>query len=130
MRGVTISAAEWEVMRVLWKAGRAMTSREIIDALEGDSDWQPKTIRTLVNRLTEKGAELLPVVVGLRQWGERWGIGIPSTPVLVDKRDEQPIRPIRITAHDKRELGLADLCWKQAADIRPLEEPVRAAIAA
>ena len=86
--------------------------------------------RKIEYRLTEKGAELLPVVVGLRQWGERWGIGIPSTPVLVDKRDEQPIRPIRITAHDKRELGLADLCWKLAADIRPLEEPVRAAIAA
>lgn len=55
MRGTTISAAEWEVMRVLWKAGRAMTSREIIEALHGHSDWQPKTIRTLVNRLTDKG---------------------------------------------------------------------------
>jgi len=55
MRGVTISAAEWEVMRVLWKAGRGMTSREIIVSLEGQSEWQPKTIRTLVNRLTEKG---------------------------------------------------------------------------
>lgn len=42
-------------MRVLWKAGRAMTSREIIEALEGQSEWQPKTIRTLVNRLTDKG---------------------------------------------------------------------------
>lgn len=86
--------------------------------------------RKIEYRLTEKGAELLPVVVGLRQWGERWGSGIPSSPVLVDKRDEQPIRPIRIMAHDKRELNLSDLCWKQAADIRPLEEPVRPAIAA
>ena len=55
MRGTTISAAEWAVMRVLWKAGRAMTSRAIIEALAGESEWQPKTIRTLVNRLTDKG---------------------------------------------------------------------------
>jgi BlaI family transcriptional regulator, penicillinase repressor len=50
-----ISTAEWEVMRVLWNAGDPMTSREIIEALEGNSAWQPKTIRTLVNRLTDKG---------------------------------------------------------------------------
>lgn len=50
-----ISAAEWEVMRVLWSAGEAMTSRDIIEALEDNSDWQPKTIRTLINRLTDKG---------------------------------------------------------------------------
>jgi len=55
MRGTPISAAEWEVMRVLWKAGRPMTSRAIIEALADSSDWQPKTIRTLINRLTDKG---------------------------------------------------------------------------
>lgn len=90
----------------------------------------PGDRRKIEYRLTEKGAELLPVVVGLRQWGERWGSGIPSTPVLVDKRSEQPIRPIRILAHDGRELSVSDLCWKHAADIRPLEAAVRPAIAA
>lgn len=55
MATTRISAAEWEVMRVLWKAGQPMTSRAIIVALEDNSEWQPKTIRTLVNRLTDKG---------------------------------------------------------------------------
>lgn len=55
MQGTKISGAEWEVMRVLWTAGRAMTSRAIIEALAGRAEWQPKTIRTLVNRLTDKG---------------------------------------------------------------------------
>ncbi len=86
--------------------------------------------RKIEYRLTEKGVELLPAVVALRQWGERWGSGIPSTPVLVDACDEQPIRPIRILAHDGRELDHNDLCWKDAADIRPLEGPARTAIAA
>ena len=31
---------------------------------------------------------------GIDQWGERYGLGVPSNPVLVDKRDCQPIAPI------------------------------------
>lgn len=90
----------------------------------------PDDRRKIEYRLTEKGAALLPSVVALRQWGERWACGVPSTPVLVDKRDEQPIRPISILAHDGREVGLNGLCWKHAADIRPLESPIRAVAAA
>ena len=52
-----ISEAEWRVMKLLWeKAPR--TSNEIIDILEHDDsvDWNPKTIKTLLNRLVNKGA--------------------------------------------------------------------------
>ena len=37
-------------------------------------------------------------MTALRQWGEKWGAGVPSTPVLVDSHDEQPIGPVTITA--------------------------------
>lgn len=80
--------------------------------------------RKVEYRLTEKGAELLPAMLALRQWGERWESGVPSTPVLVDERDHQPIRRITIQSHDGRELGLHDLCWAHAEDVKPLE-PVR-----
>lgn len=80
--------------------------------------------RKVEYRLTEKGAALLPAMLALRQWGEQWEQCGPSTPVLVDKRDEQPIRQIAILSHDGHELGLHDLCWKHAVDIHPLE-PVR-----
>jgi hypothetical protein len=33
-------------------------------------------------------------------------------------------------AHDGRIVGLPDLCWVHAEDVKPLEPPVRAAIAA
>lgn len=49
-----ISDAEWRVMRVVWKRGRA-TTNEVIEALEHTSDWKPKTIMTMLNRLTKKG---------------------------------------------------------------------------
>ncbi len=50
-----ITDAEWEVMKVLW-AGAPRTANEIVQMLEGARDWNPKTVRTLIKRLTEKGA--------------------------------------------------------------------------
>lgn len=70
--------------------------------------------------LTEKGSDLLPAMVSLRQWGEKWGSGIPSTPVLVDERDLQPIRPVVLQAHDGRALRKGDLCWMHVHEVRPL----------
>lgn len=70
--------------------------------------------------LTQKGMDLLPAMIALRQWGEKWGAGVPSSPVLVDKIDEQPIRPVTLQAHDGRALGYHELCWKHRAEVQPL----------
>jgi DNA-binding HxlR family transcriptional regulator len=74
-------------------------------------------------QLTEKGLELLPVMIALRQWGEKWGAGGVSTPVLVDVRDEQPIGPVTITAHDGRPIGYRELVWKHRAELQPVGQP-------
>ncbi|HFE48849.1 MAG TPA: transcriptional regulator [Chromatiaceae bacterium] len=60
-------------------------------------------------RLTGKGRELLPLLVALTQWGDRWinPDGAPLT--MVDRRDGLPIRPLQIQAADGRPLGLHDL---------------------
>jgi BlaI family penicillinase repressor len=50
-----ISEAEWVVMQVLWSQG-ALTANEIIQKLEGKVRWNPRTIRTLINRLLTKRA--------------------------------------------------------------------------
>jgi DNA-binding HxlR family transcriptional regulator len=83
----------------------------------------PDDRRKIEYRLTEKGAELLPAMIALRQWGEKWETGCLSTPVLVDERDQQPISKVSIQAHDGRILGLADLNWKHVEDIKPLGAP-------
>jgi len=72
--------------------------------------------------LTDKGMELLPTMIALRQWGEKWGSGVPSNPVLCDERDHQPIARIAIHAHDGRELGPKDLCWMDQKDIASSSE--------
>lgn len=50
-----ISEAEWEVMRVLW-ARAPRTANEVCDALADSTTWSPRTIKTLLNRLVNKGA--------------------------------------------------------------------------
>jgi DNA-binding HxlR family transcriptional regulator len=72
----------------------------------------PADKRRIAYRLTEKGLGLVPVMIALRQWGERWGNGPPSGgPVLSDSRDRRPIRPVTIQAWDGRPLAQTDLCW-------------------
>nr|WP_079413083.1 BlaI/MecI/CopY family transcriptional regulator [Paenibacillus ferrarius] len=50
-----ISDAEWEVMKVLW-AKSPCTANEVIEVLETRTEWKPKTVRTLLNRLAQKEA--------------------------------------------------------------------------
>ncbi|WPC09304.1 BlaI/MecI/CopY family transcriptional regulator [Globicatella sp. PHS-GS-PNBC-21-1553] len=54
MENATITSAEWEVMRVVW-AKSTLTSREIIDTLTNILDWKEGTIKSLLNRLVQKG---------------------------------------------------------------------------
>ncbi len=50
-----ISAAEWEVMKVVWKRA-SCSAQQVVDDLAASSDWSPTTVKTLLNRLLRKGA--------------------------------------------------------------------------
>ena len=51
-----ITETEWEIMRAVW-AGHPVTVGEIVERLAmRDPSWHPKTARTLIARLVEKGA--------------------------------------------------------------------------
>lgn len=48
-----ISESEWEVMNVLWK-NAPQTANDVISSLQEQTDWKPKTVRTLLDRLAHK----------------------------------------------------------------------------
>lgn len=50
-----IADSEWRVMQVLWESG-PQTANDIVNALSGEVDWKPRTIKTLISRLVKKGA--------------------------------------------------------------------------
>ncbi|MFC2158136.1 BlaI/MecI/CopY family transcriptional regulator [Acidobacteriota bacterium] len=50
-----IADSEWRVMQVLWKFG-SQTANDVVEALSGETDWSPRTVKTLISRLVKKGA--------------------------------------------------------------------------
>jgi DNA-binding HxlR family transcriptional regulator len=61
-------------------------------------------------QLTEKGEALLPVLVAMRQWGERYlfAAGEPH-PELVDRHSGKALETMRVRDVDGQERGVADL---------------------
>ena len=76
MRGrrktVKISEAEWSIMQVLWdgceQSGRGMTLGEIVAQLADTRGWSNTTIRTLIIRLSEKGAVSIDKTTGVYKY--------------------------------------------------------------
>ncbi len=77
----------------------------------------PDDRRKIEYRLTEKGLDLLPAMVALRQWGQKYGTEVVENPVLVDERDRLPIGPTSMLSHDGRLLGPADLALVERANL-------------
>jgi predicted transcriptional regulator len=50
-----ISEAESVVMQIFWARG-ALPTEEVVAALESHQKWQESTVKTLLNRLLNKGA--------------------------------------------------------------------------
>jgi BlaI family penicillinase repressor len=50
-----IADSEWRIMKMIWKKS-PQTSGGIIDQLRDTTRWNPKTVKTLLNRLVKKGA--------------------------------------------------------------------------
>ena len=87
----------------------------------------PDDRRKIEYRLTEKGMALLPTMVALRQWGERWETGVPASPILIDARDHRPIRQVHVLSHDGRELARTDLLWALPEDVAGEDPQLKAA---
>src|SRR4051812_40872622 len=51
-----ISDSEWQVMDVVWSAPAPLSAGEIVETLTPTSTWNPRTIKTMLNRLVKKGA--------------------------------------------------------------------------
>jgi BlaI family penicillinase repressor len=56
---------EWDILDALWTAGRG-TAREITEALEKRRGWAYSTVKTMLDRMVEKG------LVKGRQVGTVW----------------------------------------------------------
>jgi len=77
----------------------------------------PADRRKVAYRLTDKGRALLPALIALRQWGDKWIAGMPSNPVLVDRQSRRPVAAMAVRAADGRALQLSELEWLDRAEL-------------
>jgi DNA-binding HxlR family transcriptional regulator len=62
--------------------------------------------------LTEKGRDLLPVLIALLQWGDRWLQTPDSIPVqLIERASGEVLEPMRPRDRSGKPLALAELDW-------------------
>lgn len=54
-KSLGISDAEWVVMKELWRKSPQLAS-DIAERLSSATEWNPKTVKTLLARLVKKGA--------------------------------------------------------------------------
>ena len=116
---IPITEAEAVVMEALWKQGAPMTAEAVVAALAGH-DWQEPTIKTLLNRLLNKGAVaaerdgrryLYSAVLRREQWLSR------ESESLLDRLFDGRVAPLVAHFGKHRKLSRKDI-----ADLRRLLE--------
>lgn len=108
---MNISEAEAQVMEVLWRSS-PLATEEIAQALQDSQDWQLATIKTLLNRLLNKGAisaekegrrYLYSPVLQRAAWLNSQSLG------LLDRLFEGRLAPLVAQFSSERRLSGADL---------------------
>jgi len=77
----------------------------------------PADRRRVAYHLTDKGLDLLPVLLSLREWGERWVSSGPSRQVLVDRATRRPIASMQPRDADGRPLSRGQLEWVDRSEL-------------
>jgi DNA-binding HxlR family transcriptional regulator len=120
LRGAFNGLHHFEEFQATLGIARNILSNRLARLVEHDilhRDPDPSDRRRIAYRLTEKGKALLPVLIALRQWGERWVSGVPSNPVLVDRTTRRPVASMAVRAADGHALALGDLLWVDRSEL-------------
>ncbi len=121
LRGAFNGLQHFEEFQSTLGIARNILSNRLARLVENDilrREPDPADRRKIAYKLTEKGRGLLPVLIALRQWGERWVSGVPSNPVLVDRHSRLPVATMEVRACDGRPLSLSELDWVDRSEIR------------
>ena len=70
-------------------------------------------------RLTDKGRDLFPIVIALRQWGDKWNPA-PDQPTLDlrDRETQRAIRPVEVQNADGEPLTVRNVFVQEPVPVR------------
>ena len=120
LRGAFNGLQHFEEFQTTLGIARNILSNRLARLVESgilEREPDPTDRRRVAYRLTDKGLDLLPVLLSLRQWGERWISTAPSNPVLVDRDSRRPIAPMAVRDADGRPLTRDQLEWVDRSEI-------------
>src|SRR3954466_7850294 len=105
VRGAFNGLTHFEEFQSTLGIARNILSNRLARMVERDilrREPDPADRRRVAYHLTEKGLDLLPVLLALREWGEKWIAKGPSNPVLVDRATRRPIAAMAVRDADLR----------------------------
>lgn len=120
LRGAFNGLEHFEEFQSTLGIARNILSNRLARMVENDilrREPDPSDRRRVAYHLTEKGLGLLPVLLALREWGEKWVAKAPSNPVLVDRATRRPIAPMAVRDADLKPLGRGELEWVDRAEL-------------
>jgi DNA-binding HxlR family transcriptional regulator len=119
---------EWWTLLIVRDALRGLRRFEDFqESLEIARNVLASRLRTLVDRgvlerrryqerpsryeyvLTEKGADLFPVIIALMQWGDRWASKKGPPVLLYDRATDQPVEPVLVDGRTGRKIERGSL---------------------
>ena len=68
-------------------------------------------------RLTDKGIDLYPVIIGLMRWGDRWATDEMGPPLLLTHKPcGHDVMPVLVCPECREPLGARDMRWRPRAE--------------
>ena len=106
------STAFSQFQKNLGIARNVLTSR--LETLVAEGILERRRTKPGVERFgyhfTERGQELVPILIALMQWGDRWIFGEDNKPLeLLDRRSGMPIEKIQVLSEGGSPLSLNDI---------------------
>lgn len=91
---------------------RGLVANGVLERKPGKDD-----AREVEYRLTPKGKDLLPVMIALAQWGERWIYDDEAPVRFVERETGIPIQRLAARTPDGRELGIREIAVEPVANL-------------
>jgi DNA-binding HxlR family transcriptional regulator len=120
LRGAFNGLQHFEEFQSTLGIARNILSNRLARMVERDilrREPDPSDRRRVAYHLTEKGLDLLPVLLALREWGEKWIAKGPSNPVLVDRATRRPIAAMAVRDADLKPITRGQLEWVDRSEL-------------
>ena len=111
MKKINLSAAEWEIMSLLWE-NEPMTAVQVTDAFAADKSWTRTTVISFLKRMEAKNAVSYKKEKSAREYFtivKREDVAVSETKAFLDRMYKGSISMMISTLIDRKALSKEDI---------------------